>query len=60
VTSVSNPKLAVFYVFPQFVPAGTAVLPAAVLTASACGWRSSGADARRSKRPRGYEHAFAL
>ncbi len=35
VTSVSNPKLAVFYValFPQFVPAGTAVLPAAVLMA---------------------------
>ena len=36
VTSVSNPKLAVFYValFPQFVPAGTAVLPAAVLMAA--------------------------
>jgi threonine/homoserine/homoserine lactone efflux protein len=36
VTSVSNPKLAVFYValFPQFVPAGGSVLPAALLMAA--------------------------
>ena len=36
VTSVSNPKLAVFYValFPQFVPAGAPVLPAAMLMAA--------------------------
>jgi threonine/homoserine/homoserine lactone efflux protein len=36
VTSVSNPKLAVFYValFPQFVPAGAPVLPAALLMAA--------------------------
>jgi threonine/homoserine/homoserine lactone efflux protein len=35
ITSLSNPKLAVFYValFPQFVPAGAPVLPAAVLMA---------------------------
>ena len=35
-TSLSNPKLAVFYValFPQFVPAGAPVLPAAVLMAA--------------------------
>lgn len=37
VTSISNPKLAVFYValFPQFVPAGAAVLPSALLMAAA-------------------------
>jgi threonine/homoserine/homoserine lactone efflux protein len=36
VTSVSNPKLAVFYValFPQFVPAGAPVLPSAMLMAA--------------------------
>src|SRR3954449_785281 len=36
VTSISNPKLAVFYValFPQFVPAGAPVLPAALLMAA--------------------------
>jgi threonine/homoserine/homoserine lactone efflux protein len=36
VTSVSNPKLAVFYValFPQFVPAGAPVLPFALLMAA--------------------------
>jgi threonine/homoserine/homoserine lactone efflux protein len=36
VTSVSNPKLAVFYValFPQFVPAGAPVLPSALLMAA--------------------------
>jgi threonine/homoserine/homoserine lactone efflux protein len=36
VTSVSNPKLAVFYValFPQFVPEGAPVLPSAVLMAA--------------------------
>ena len=36
VTSVSNPKLAVFYValFPQFVPDGAPVLPAALLMAA--------------------------
>jgi threonine/homoserine/homoserine lactone efflux protein len=36
VTSISNPKLAVFYValFPQFVPAGASVLPAALLMAA--------------------------
>ena len=36
VTSVSNPKLAVFYValFPQFVPAGSPVLPSAMLMAA--------------------------
>jgi threonine/homoserine/homoserine lactone efflux protein len=35
ITSISNPKLAVFYValFPQFVPAGAPVLPAALLMA---------------------------
>jgi threonine/homoserine/homoserine lactone efflux protein len=35
-TSLSNPKLAVFYValFPQFVPAGAPVLPAAMLMAA--------------------------
>jgi threonine/homoserine/homoserine lactone efflux protein len=34
-TSLANPKLAVFFValFPQFVPAGTAVLPAALVMA---------------------------
>jgi threonine/homoserine/homoserine lactone efflux protein len=36
VTSISNPKLAVFYValFPQFVPVGASVLPAALLMAA--------------------------
>jgi threonine/homoserine/homoserine lactone efflux protein len=36
VTSVSNPKLAVFYValFPQFVPDGASVLPSALLMAA--------------------------
>jgi threonine/homoserine/homoserine lactone efflux protein len=36
VTSLANPKLAVFFValFPQFVPAGTPVLPAALLMAA--------------------------
>jgi len=36
VTSISNPKLAVFYValFPQFVPAGAPVLPSAMLMAA--------------------------
>ena len=36
ITSVSNPKLAVFYValFPQFVPAGAPVLPSALLMAA--------------------------
>ena len=36
VTSVSNPKLAVFYValFPQFVPDGAPVLPSALLMAA--------------------------
>jgi threonine/homoserine/homoserine lactone efflux protein len=36
VTSVSNPKLAVFYValFPQFLPAGAPVLPSAMLMAA--------------------------
>jgi threonine/homoserine/homoserine lactone efflux protein len=36
VTSISNPKLAVFYValFPQFVPRGAPVLPAALLMAA--------------------------
>jgi threonine/homoserine/homoserine lactone efflux protein len=36
VTSISNPKLAVFYValFPQFVPAAASVLPAALLMAA--------------------------
>jgi threonine/homoserine/homoserine lactone efflux protein len=35
-TSISNPKLAVFYValFPQFVPVGASVLPAALLMAA--------------------------
>jgi threonine/homoserine/homoserine lactone efflux protein len=35
-TSLANPKLAVFFValFPQFVPAGTPVLPAAILMAA--------------------------
>src|SRR3954452_6216754 len=36
VTSISNPKLAVFYValFPQFVPSGAPVLPSALLMAA--------------------------
>ena len=36
VTSIANPKLAVFYValFPQFVPAGAPVLPSALLMAA--------------------------
>jgi RhtB (resistance to homoserine/threonine) family protein len=36
VTSLANPKLAVFFValFPQFVPAGTPVLPATLLMAT--------------------------
>lgn len=36
VTSISNPKLAVFYIalFPQFVPAGAPVLPTALLMAA--------------------------
>lgn len=36
VTAMANPKLAVFFIalFPQFVPAGTAVLPAALVMAA--------------------------
>jgi threonine/homoserine/homoserine lactone efflux protein len=36
VTSLANPKLAVFFaaLFPQFVPAGAAILPAALLMAT--------------------------
>ena len=48
VTSLSNPKLAVFYValFPEFVPAGAPVLPSALLMAATivafdCVWYSA-------------------
>jgi threonine/homoserine/homoserine lactone efflux protein len=36
VTSLANPKLAVFFatLFPQFVPAGASILPAALLMAT--------------------------
>jgi threonine/homoserine/homoserine lactone efflux protein len=54
-TSIANPKLAVFYValFPQFVPAGAPVLPSALLMATtivAPGWAfRSGRTAHRGR-----------